>query len=269
MNPFLNMHKSCLLLAVLLSTQSHHLFAATQDGRWELGIGDPTIWGWLTVGMYLLAMGRCFFKASINQHAETPYKFWVLLGLFLLLLAINKQLDLQTWFTQGLKDLAITHGWYEQRRALQLLFVISIGLVMLLLLVTLHVVLFNLWRQYTLVWIGLFLLCAFILIRAASFHHIDIFIRESLFGLELNVVLENLALMMIVLGTFFHRPSSNYVKPAFSTTVRTLKDYYEASKPGDDVFCPRCATKANAKAAHERTFKCKFCAYKYLVFVTD
>ncbi len=248
--------------------QSHVLLAATIDGRWHLGIGDPTIWGWLTVGMYLLAMGRCFMKAISYRHTETTYRFWTLLGWCLLLLAINKQLDLQTLFTLGLKQLAISHGWYEQRRALQLVFVVCIGLSMLVLLLTLRIVLFNLWRQYKLVWTGLFLLCAFILIRAASFHHIDIYIRESLFGLELNVVLENFALLMIVAGTFLHQPTK-YPEHKFSNTVRTLKDYYEASKAGDAVFCPRCATKANAKAVHERTFKCKFCAYKYLVYVTD
>jgi hypothetical protein len=264
-----NMVISRVLIAVMLCMQSHALLAATSDGRWQLGIGDPTIWGWLTVGMYLLAMGRCFVKANSNLHAETAYRFWTFLGWFLLLLAINKQLDLQTVFTLGLKQLAIAQGWYEQRRALQIVFVVCIGLTMLVLLLTLRVVLFNLWRQYKLVWMGLFLLSAFILIRAASFHHIDIFIRESLFGLELNVVLENLALLMIILGTFWHRPSSKFAERTFSNTVRTLKDYYEASKPGDPVFCPRCATKANAKAAHERTFKCKYCAFKYLVYVTD
>jgi hypothetical protein len=268
------MHKSHYLFGVVLWMHSHLLIAATEDGRWHLGIGDPSVWGWFTVGVYLLAVGCCYYQATAHKLPEQKLsdqsrKFWWLLGVFLLLLAINKQLDLQTWFTQTLKDMAISHGWYEQRRALQVAFVVGIGLTMLVCLLTLRITLVSLWRQYKLVWTGLFLLCTFILLRAASFHHIDIFIRESIYGLELNVVLENLALAVIILGTFFNKPLPANAQQAFTDTVRTLKSYYEASKPGDDVYCPRCATKAHAKAAHERAFKCKFCAYKYLVYVTD
>lgn len=263
------MRKSHYLFAVVLWMHSHLLIAATADGRWHMGIGDPSIWGWLTVGMYLLAAGRSFFKASTYRVSGDAFKFWLILGLFLLLLSINKQLDLQTWFTQTLKDLAISHGWYEQRRALQVAFVAGIGMTMLVLLIMLRIALVNLWRRYTLVWIGLFLLGGFILVRAASFHHVDIFIRESVLGLQLNVVMENLALAVIILGTFIHKSTPDSAEQASTDTVRTLKSYYQASKPGDDVYCPRCATKAQAKAAHERAFKCKFCAYKYLVYVTD
>ena len=263
------MRKFHLLLAVFLCAYSQNLIAATQDGRWQLGIGDPSIWGWLTVGVYLVTAGRCFFKASWYRQSDEAFRFWLILGLFLLFLAINKQLDLQTWLTQTLKDTAISHGWYEQRRVLQVAFVGGIGLTMLVLLFTLRLTLAHLWHRYTLVWVGLLMLYAFILVRAASFHHIDILIRESVMGLQLNVVLENLALATIILGTFIHKPIQAPTKQTFTDTVRTLKSYYEANKAGDDVYCPRCATKARAKAAHERAFKCKFCAYKYWVYVTD
>lgn len=171
------------LLGFALLEWSQWVFAATQDGRWHLGIGDPTVWGWLTVLAYLLAMARCFVKAKQDHLAGSPYQFWLYLGIFLLLLSINKQLDLQTWFSQVLRDLSLAHGWYEQRRILQLAFIVSIASVMLVLFVTLRIYLWNLWRSYKLVWSGLILLCVFILIRAASFHHIDILIRHTLLGL--------------------------------------------------------------------------------------
>jgi len=198
------------LLGFALYGWSQSAFAATQDGRWHLGIGDPTMWGWLTVVVYLLAVARCFVKANRDRAAGFPYQFWLYLGVFLLLLSINKQLDLQTWFSQTLRDLSLEHGWYEQRRILQLAFVVSVGTMMLVLLITLRIYLWNLWRSYKLVWCGLILLCAFILIRAASFHHVDILIRETVVGLELNVLLENLALVLIILGTFIHRQPSSF-----------------------------------------------------------
>lgn len=257
------------LLGFALLEWSQWVFAATQDGRWHLGIGDPTVWGWLTVLAYLLAMARCFVKAKQDHLAGSPYQFWLYLGIFLLLLSINKQLDLQTWFSQVLRDLSLAHGWYEQRRILQFAFIVSIASVMLVLFVTLRIYLWNLWRSYKLVWSGLILLCVFILIRAASFHHIDILIRHTLLGLELNVLLENLALALIILGTYFHRQPSSFPPTVPNEKTLTNTGYYEAQIEGADVFCPRCATKAVAKAMHGRPFKCKYCAHKYLVYVNQ
>jgi len=94
------------LLGFALLEWSPWVFAATQEGRWHLGIGDPTIWGWLTVVVYLLAVARCIVKAKLDHAAGSPYQFWLYLGLFLLLLSINKQLDLQTWFSQALRDMS-------------------------------------------------------------------------------------------------------------------------------------------------------------------
>lgn len=257
------------LLGFALLEWSQWVFAATQDGRWHLGIGDPTVCGWLTVLAYLLAMARCFVKAKQDHLAGSPYQFWLYLGIFSLLLSINKQLDLQTWFSQVLRDLSLAHGWYEQRRILQLAFIVSIASVMLVLFVTLRIYLWNLWRSYKLVWSGLILLCVFILIRAASFHHIDILIRHTLLGLELNVLLENLALALIILGTYFHRQPSSFPPTVPNEKTLTNTGYYEAQIEGADVFCPRCATKAVAKAMHGRPFKCKYCAHKYLVYLNQ
>lgn len=241
--------------------------AATHDGRWKAGIGDPTVWGWLTVVVYLFTVWRCFFKAFTYRESGAAFRFWVLLGLFLLFLTINKQLDLQTLLTQTLKDMAISHGWYEQRRVLQVAFVSFIGLTMLALLLTLRLTLMSLWRQYKLVWVGLLMLCAFILVRAASFHHIDILIRESILGLQLNVLVENLALVTIILGTFVHHKVNSFQSTVPHENAATKPGYYEVAESGADVFCPKCETKAIAKALHGRMFKCKNCSHKYLVYV--
>jgi hypothetical protein len=251
-------------LSITMFVQSPMLLAATeQDGRWHVGIGDPTIWGWLTVGMYLLVIARCYVKAKHHMQLAEPYRFWLLLGLFLLLLAINKQLDLQTLFTQLMRDAAVEHGWYEHRRQLQILFICCVGLAMLIALITLRIALIDHWRRYQFIWLGLLFLSAFVLIRAASFHHIDIMIHESVMGLELNVVLENTALMLILLGTYRH---GQLVHSSAGVQLPAPKAY-QASSEGEDVYCPRCETKAMSKAAHGRLFKCKSCAHKYQVYV--
>ena len=48
------------LLILLLLLQTNIAFAAMQDGHWHVGIGDPTVFGWLTVLAYLVAVWRCW-----------------------------------------------------------------------------------------------------------------------------------------------------------------------------------------------------------------
>ena len=81
------------------------------DGRWHPGIGDPTPIGWLTVIAYGTAALLCF-RCQFKSEPGTPKQFWVLLGLVMTVLSINKQLDLQTWFTEVARDMALEQGWY-------------------------------------------------------------------------------------------------------------------------------------------------------------
>ena len=111
------------------------LLSVTEAGVWHLGIGDPTPAGWLTVGVYALAAAlswrasrRASAEADIDPSAGREASFWRLLALGLLLLGINKQLDLQTLFTEVARQLAHAQGWYEERRRYQRIFIAGIGL---------------------------------------------------------------------------------------------------------------------------------------------
>src|SRR3712207_4883602 len=106
------------------------------DLRWHPGVGDPTLRGWLTVGAYALGAGLALRAAWVSaRHAEpslapadrrTLVGFWCLTAVVLVLLGINKQLDLQTWFIQVMRDLAKEQGWYEARRQYQIEFVVGL-----------------------------------------------------------------------------------------------------------------------------------------------
>src|SRR5688572_23307106 len=124
------------LLFVLLETGS--------DGRWHPGIGDPTVMGWVTVATYAAAaffsfealrasrLGARKLAAIAPPEAENQrdlVKLWSLVTLAMVVLGLNKQLDLQSLFTEILRDMAKSEGWYEQRRAYQRLFIVTIGLV--------------------------------------------------------------------------------------------------------------------------------------------
>ena len=193
------------LLFLLIFFQSSFAVAITKNGTWHAGIGDPTVLGWTTVLAYCLATLRCTFKALSYDKNEGNYRFWVYLALFLLLLAINKQLDLQSWFTQAMRTVAQSQGWYENRKSLQLLFIAFLSAGMLFTLLSIRFYLAQSWHNYPLTWVGIVLLSTFILMRAASFSHIDRMIHYPILGLKLNGVMEIGSITLIIFGSYFNK----------------------------------------------------------------
>lgn len=88
--------------------------------RWTLGIADPSLIGWATVVAYLLC--AILLARTARQAREERHLWWLAMAL-VLALGINKQLDLQTWLTQTMRDIFVRGGWYEWRRLAQALFV--------------------------------------------------------------------------------------------------------------------------------------------------
>jgi hypothetical protein len=255
-----------LAFSLCLLLQSTFTFAAMQDGRWHPGIGDPTVFGWITVVVYLVSVWRCVVKAKSSKKFGGNYKFWLYLAVFLLFLSINKQLDLQSWFTEVLKDNAQAHGWYAQRRLFQVGFIIILGIAMLITLLVLRIFLANSWRHNKLTWVGIVLLSMFILMRAASFQHLDIFIGHPILGLRVNVMLEVGAILLIILGTFFDKKSVNLV----STNTHSIDtSYTEIMNAGDDVRCPKCGVQPLSNTVDGRVFKCRECGNKFTVNVVN
>lgn len=181
---------------------------------WNPGIGDPTPIGWITVAFYLLASTLCFlqWKREKSQNLKHSSHF-ALLSALLLLLGVNKQLDLQTALTQLARIILPAIGWEQYKRPIQLAFLLSIAALALLLVLALgHRVLKSAPRHLT-SFVGLNLLIAFILIRAASFHHIDRLLGQEIGFLKLNHTLEIGALLLIILGTQISKYYSRNLLP--------------------------------------------------------
>jgi DNA-directed RNA polymerase subunit RPC12/RpoP len=254
-----------LLFMLILLLQTNIAFAAIQDGRWHVGIGDPTIFGWVTVLAYLLAAWRCVVKADESKDFGGNYPFWLYLAAFLLFLAINKQLDLQSWLTDFARESAKAHGWYEHRKPVQITFIGLLAFGMVTVLFSLRLFFANAWRHNKITWLGIVLLCTFIVMRAASFHHFDILINYDILGIKINVVLELGAIALIILGTYFNK---KYAVPMI-INKDNLKEIVAIDHDGDDVRCPRCGAQPLAKPVDGRLFKCRACAYKYRIEVID
>jgi hypothetical protein len=144
------------------------------NGHWRLGIGDPTIIGWLITALYLTSTILCGIYAWRSDRTSPVNHqhriFWWALSVFLLLMAFNKQLDLQSWLMLEGRKMASTQGWYSQRKIVKVWFALGIAAFSLILITWLGWSLRLALKNCGLAIFGLILLFTFIVIRAGSFH---------------------------------------------------------------------------------------------------
>ncbi len=177
-------------------TNTAAILAAQSVGAltWTPQIGDPTPIGWFTVAAYVLVAVLCAFTGwrvrGNPPRANLHTRFWFALTPLFVLLAINKQLDLQTLLTVLGRDIAQADGWYADRRFVQVFFIFLLGVGGLAALGGLCYALRRVLALYALTLLGLVFLICFIVVRAASFHHIDAMLRLSVAGLRVNALFE-------------------------------------------------------------------------------
>ena len=179
------------------------------DFSWRPGIGDPTIGGWITVVLYLLASISCWRTAGLiglrDRDGRQDSRAWYAIAVLFLGLGINKQLDLQTALTELGRVVEVFGGWYDERQTVQIYFVGGVAAVS----VTITSVLL-LWArrspiQTWLALVGSCLVLGYVLIRAASFHHIDRLIGRTILGLRWNWVLEMGGITIVLLASEWRR----------------------------------------------------------------
>jgi hypothetical protein len=169
--------------------------------EWEPGIGDPTALGWVTVAAYFVAAVLCWLAARHARSSDrSAYVFWLTFTLFMIALGINKQLDLQSLFTAVLKQFAKSTGWYEDRRIFQGVFIVAMAFFGFAFAGLAWIWTSRTLPQHRLTLLGGIFLVCFIVIRAASFHHIDQILGTPLAFLRINHVLELGGIACIALG---------------------------------------------------------------------
>jgi hypothetical protein len=179
------------------------LLVTGADGRWQPGVGDASTFGWVTVLAYFLVAAlalRAFLlhRGAANEPPRVSWppvhdeallvRFWGLVTLTMVVLGINKQLDLQSWIAQLGRDLAHDQGWYERRRIVQGLFILAVGALGGLATAALAFSMRRVLHRVRAAVIGLGALITFVIIRATSLHHIDALLGRG--RIRLNWVLE-------------------------------------------------------------------------------
>lgn len=171
--------------------------------RWTPGIGDPTIGGWVTVALYLIATILCWITARrIAQHYPER-RVWFFLSLLFLCLGINKQLDLQSALTELGRVIAFHQHWYDQRQTVQVIFILVVAIAGTGMILSLLFLARRSPMPTLLALAGTTLVIAYVLIRAASFHHIDHFIGETVLGFRWNWVIEMGGISVVIVASWW------------------------------------------------------------------
>ncbi|MHB9029665.1 MAG: hypothetical protein ACYC9O_12930 [Candidatus Latescibacterota bacterium] len=144
---------------------------------WHPAIGDPYAVAWIITGAYIVVAILCFRAAAIRK-CDSPGDqrvhrlFWMGAGIILLLLGINKQLDLQVWFMQLGRAISIEQGWYGRRRVAQAFFSVALLVGGIAALASVLLLLKGRWSRFRAPLLGLALLGAFVILRASAFSHV-------------------------------------------------------------------------------------------------
>lgn len=144
---------------------------------WQPGFKDPYLSSWIMVLIYLVAAILAFTMAGKGIFPDSARRrerlFWALIAGLLLALAINKQADLQSLLTAFGRCLAKSQGWYDQRRMVQQVFFLVLGVSAIGGVGTLLWGLRRRLHANVLPLLGLAFMAIFILSRAADAYHLD------------------------------------------------------------------------------------------------
>ncbi len=177
--------------------------------RWAPGIGDNHLLGWVTVVIYLAAASACLtvaLRGSFPAQSERRERlFWWLAAALLGVLAVNKQLDLQSLLTSVARCLAVDQGWYENRRIVQRQFIVLFMLVGVVGMAGAGTLLRGTFARTGLALLGLGFVCVFVVVRAVSFHQVDALINTWMLGIRLNWVFELPGPVLVLLAAFLAR----------------------------------------------------------------
>ena len=164
--------------------------------KWRPGIGDPTFMGWFTVAAYALAAFLAW-RAWQKPAAGKRNKLWLGVAILMALLCLNKQLDLQSLFTDIGRMIARDGNWYNDRRRFQKWFVYAViaGAGLFACGFALRNRAFVV--SHKLLSAGILFLLTFIVVRAISFHHVDSFLKTRIAGMKWNWILELTGIFLI------------------------------------------------------------------------
>jgi hypothetical protein len=144
-------------------------------------------------------------KADRHRKPSVERRFWVGMLCLFVFLGVNKQLDLQSLFTAVGRATAQAQDWYDERQQYQTAFVGAVGFASML---VLSMMLWRLQRSpgpVRLAIVGLAFTSAFVVIRAASFHHVDRLLGLTFLEMKWNWLIEFTGIAIVTTAAALYR----------------------------------------------------------------
>lgn len=166
--------------------------------------GHLTALGWTTFALYMIAALLSFRAAVVSRSYNSAAlgRIWVWFGVILAVLGLNKQLDLQTWLMELGRQIAGKENLSAYRAGLHVLFFLGfmLGIIALFaaLMLRSSATMGRFGRQLPLAAGGCVLVCAYIVIRAASIENVDLMLGFDLERIPFLWLLEAGGLLLIM-----------------------------------------------------------------------
>ena len=162
-----------LLFSIPRSRVCYYRFKVLQA---EIPGGDPTILGWVTFGLYMMAAALTLQESKTGQKPPQNIpiqRAFKSLAILQFILGLNKQLDLQTSLIilgRYVADQAGLHNYYRQ---IQLFFFVGLLVGSTVAVAVNFKMLRAFWSAHPWVATGFGLVITYALIRAGSIDHVD------------------------------------------------------------------------------------------------
>jgi uncharacterized membrane protein YhaH (DUF805 family) len=181
------------------------LYTTCITEAWAPGFGDRDLYGYVMTVVHLVAAALAVTVAIrgpfLSRARRSERWLWAIGATVLVALAINKQLDLQSMAVNAARCVARAQGWYDTRRMFQeeVIFglVIAAGILVPALLFALRRAIAG---NLAFV-VSLSALVVFVLLRAISFHHLDILFGRELLSFRLHRLIEMASLGAVIVTT--------------------------------------------------------------------
>lgn len=174
---------------------------------WILSIQHADAADWITVVGYMTAAALAL-RASTTAHVRNASRdlfFWRLTAVVLVFLGVNELMDFQTLLTQLGRSHAKENGWYGQHRRLQYVFVVACTLAATLAAAAAGWLTRRAPMAVRVALVGLILITLFILLRAASFHHLDELLGKKTLLFEYGFLQEAAGIVIVAGAAYFYK----------------------------------------------------------------
>ena len=177
--------------------------AGEVNGRWAPGIGDPTLLGWcITLGYF--ATAALSLRTMQRQQKKQSKNFWAIVGILMLIMGFNKQLDLQTLIIQTGKDLSKACGIYDDKIKIQVAFILLFSICGFAATAGFFFLIGKQVLKFPFAIAGIILLVCYVIMRAGTMQQFEILPDRNIRQFQLNQLLEIVALGSICLGAIIN-----------------------------------------------------------------